>query len=278
MKLTGVRVRAWQGIPDITVDKAEQVELLSSAPWGSEIDLDNHVVDVELSDVVNSASRVGITTSGTVVSVREDSGIIMRCVTCRRVTRDGECSLPNCVGKVESQQDVRLRLVIDNGDVTASVLINKDASLGLMNTTESKMAKAIENEGQMEYVQSIRDYILGRELVVNGRTIVDDQGAMILADKAEISATDAAMLATEVRAQWGELMQPARSIKRQSALHMFASEYGESTLSEKGSGEFDPSFVVTKIGSRVNRVIVAGLLERIEGRDVANGSVIYQGN
>ena len=68
-----------------------------------------------------------------------------------------------------------------------------------------------------------------------------------------------------------------RSVKRQSALHMFASEYGESTLSEKGSGEFDPSFVITKLGSRVNRVIVAGLLERIEGRDVANGSVIYQG-
>ena len=72
-------------------------------------------------------------------------------------------------------------------------------------------------------------------------------------------------------------MQPMRSVKRQPALHMFASEYGESTLSEKGSGEFDPSFVITKLGSRVNRVIVAGLLERIEGRDVANGSVIYQG-
>ena len=72
-------------------------------------------------------------------------------------------------------------------------------------------------------------------------------------------------------------MQPTRSVRRQSALHMFASEYGESTLSEKGSGEFDPSFVITKLGSRVNRVIVAGLLERIEGRDVANGSVIYQG-
>ena len=72
-------------------------------------------------------------------------------------------------------------------------------------------------------------------------------------------------------------MQPVRNIKRQPALHMFASEYGESTLSEKGSGEFDPSFVITKLGSRVNRVIVAGLLERIEGRDVANGSVIYQG-
>ncbi|MAH08410.1 MAG: hypothetical protein CL961_01935 [Euryarchaeota archaeon] len=72
-------------------------------------------------------------------------------------------------------------------------------------------------------------------------------------------------------------MQPTGRIKRQSAVHIFASEYGESTLSEKGSGEFDPSFVITKLGSRVNRVIVAGLLERIEGRDVSNGSVIYQG-
>lgn len=203
VKLTGVRVRAWQGIPDITVDKADQVEILSSAPWDGDIDLENHVVEVGLSDIVNSASRVGIETSGTVVSVREDSGIIMRCVECRRVTRDGECSLASCVGKVESQQDVRLRLVIDNEEVTASVLINKDAALKLMNTTEVKMAKTIENEGQMEYVQSIRDYLLGRELVVGGRTIIDDQGAMILADNAKISSDDAQMLATEVRAQWG---------------------------------------------------------------------------
>ena len=86
-----------------------------------DIDLENHVVDVELSELVNSASRVGISTSGTVVSVREDSGVIMRCIQCRRVTRDGECSSPACVGKVETQQDIRLRLVIDNGEVTASV-------------------------------------------------------------------------------------------------------------------------------------------------------------
>ena len=203
VKLTGVRVRAWQGIPDITVDKAEQVEILDNTPWDEAIDLENHVVDVELSELVNSASRVGISTSGTVVSVREDSGVIMRCTQCRRVTRDGECSSPACVGKVETQQDIRLRLVIDNGEVTASVLINKPAALELMNTSEDKMVSDIESEGKMEYVQSIRDYLLGRELIVGGRSIVDEQGAMILAERADISASDAAMLATEVRAEWG---------------------------------------------------------------------------
>ena len=72
-------------------------------------------------------------------------------------------------------------------------------------------------------------------------------------------------------------MQPTRSVKRQPAVHMLASEFSESTLSEKGSGEFDPSFVITKLGAKVNRVIVAGLLERLETRDTSNGAVIYQG-
>ncbi len=72
-------------------------------------------------------------------------------------------------------------------------------------------------------------------------------------------------------------MQSNRTVRRQPAIAILASEFGESTLNEKGSGEFDPSFVITKLGARVNRVIVAGLLERIETREVSNGSIIYQG-
>ncbi|GIR34191.1 MAG: hypothetical protein CM15mP47_4170 [Methanobacteriota archaeon] len=43
VKLTGVRVRAWQGIPDITVDKAEQIEILDNPPWDKDLDLQDHV-------------------------------------------------------------------------------------------------------------------------------------------------------------------------------------------------------------------------------------------
>jgi RPA family protein len=58
---------------------------------------------------------------------------------------------------------------------------------------------------------------------------------------------------------------------------MLASEFSEATLNEKGSGEYDPSFVITKLGAKVNRVIVAGLLERLEVRETSNGSTLYQG-
>lgn len=72
-------------------------------------------------------------------------------------------------------------------------------------------------------------------------------------------------------------MQAGGRARRQPAWHMLASEFSEATLNEKGSGEYDPSFVITKLGAKVNRVIVAGLLERLEVRETSNGSTLYQG-
>jgi replication factor A1 len=200
IKVKGVRVRAWQGIPDITVDNASQVEILKSTPWDDSIDLSNHVVEVPLTELVNGSSRVGISTQGIVASVREDCGIIMRCTQCRRVLRDGNCSQH---GDDEGNQDVRLRLVIDDGTSTASLLINKEASLNLLNMTEDKIKSEIDSDGQMEFVQRLRGKLLGQLVTASGRTIVDEQGAMLLADKAEIIEQDPGLISTEIRAQWG---------------------------------------------------------------------------
>ena len=58
---------------------------------------------------------------------------------------------------------------------------------------------------------------------------------------------------------------------------MLASEFGESTLHQQGSGEFDPLFLITKLGAKVNRLVVAGLLERLEPRETSNGATLWQG-
>ena len=200
VKLKGVRVRAWQGIPDITVDKAEQVEILESAPWDSSIDLTNHVAEVELNELVNGSSRVGISTKGVVASVREDCGIIMRCTQCRRVLKDGNCAQH---GDDSGNQDIRLRLVIDDGKATASLLINKEATLELLGISEKDIVSEIDSNGQMEFVQSLRNKLLGKQVMASGRAIVDEQGAMVLADKTELVELDPALIATEIRAKWG---------------------------------------------------------------------------
>ena len=172
-------------MPDITIDDASQIEVLAAPPWGEDLDLTDNLVEVKLSDLANGSSRVGISTTGYIVSVREDSGIIKRCSECRRVLRDGECATH---GAQDGVEDVRFRMVLDDGSSTISLIINKEASESLMGMDQQSIGEFIQENGTMAFVQSLREKVLGREIITSGRTIVDTQGAMLLADKAEISA------------------------------------------------------------------------------------------
>ena len=72
-------------------------------------------------------------------------------------------------------------------------------------------------------------------------------------------------------------MNQATRRSRQTAIRLFAQEYMDADLPKEGEGEYDPSFVITKLGAKVNRVIVSGLVERLELRETSNGSQMYQG-
>jgi ssDNA-binding replication factor A large subunit len=200
VRIKGARVRAWQGVPDITVDNQSQIEVLAAAPWGNDVDLTNNFVEVNLEELVTGASRVGISTQGNVVSIREDSGIIYRCTECRRVLRDGECATH---GAQEGNKDLRLRMVLDNGKSTISLIVNKEASESLTGMTQEEISSSITENGSMQFVQELRERLLGRELVARGRTIVDEQGAMLLSDDAQLIEADSVLAAAELRTSWG---------------------------------------------------------------------------
>ena len=201
-RVKGARVRAWQGIPDITIDDISQIEILAAAPWGDDVDLANNLVEVGLTDLTTGASRVGISTTGHVISIREDSGVISRCSECRRVLRNGECSLNTCVS-YEGVSDVRLRMVLDDGVSTISLILNKQASESLVGMSHDEISQHVQDNGSMQFVQLLREKLLGRQLRASGRTIVDDQGAMLLSDDVEFLEIDSALEAAELRAKWG---------------------------------------------------------------------------
>ena len=67
------------------------------------------------------------------------------------------------------------------------------------------------------------------------------------------------------------MAQATRRWVRQSAVRIFAQEFFEASLIEEGAGEYDPSFVVTKLGAKVNRCLVGGVIDRIERREGDSG-------
>jgi len=53
-------------------------------------------------------------------------------------------------------------------------------------------------------------------------------------------------------------------MKREAAWRVFASEYNDATIEIKGEGEKTPSYVVTPLGAKVNRLFVIGVLTDVE--------------
>ena len=66
-------------------------------------------------------------------------------------------------------------------------------------------------------------------------------------------------------------MQQTPRVGRQSAIRIFANEYRHASLPDEGSGEYDPSFIITKIGAKINRALVCGVIDRVERREGENG-------
>ena len=192
----------WQGSPDLVVDDAAQISNLSDAPWES-IDPEQHWVDVDLTSMVSGGSRRGIRTSGTVVAVRPDSGIVERCPECRRVLRDGSCMEH---GPQRGEEDLRLRFVIDDGVSNASLLMSKDASEAFLGVNQESAKEEIARDGRDGFVASLRQRVLAQRLSIKGRSIVDDQGAMLLADETEQIQTTAADAANDVMQRWGVVL------------------------------------------------------------------------
>ena len=67
------------------------------------------------------------------------------------------------------------------------------------------------------------------------------------------------------------MMSGQQRSRRQTAIRLFAREFYESSLPDGGQGEYDPRFIVTKLGARVNRMFVCGVVERLERRDTERG-------
>ena len=202
LHLKGARVQYWQGSPDLVIDSAEQVIDLSDPPWDA-IDPADHWVEVDLTDLVNGGSRRGIRTSGTVVAIANNSGIIERCPECRRVMRDGECAEH---GPQRGEEDVRLRFVLDDGVSNASTLIGKEATEALTGMDQAQIRDAIDASTRAGFIATLRERFLARKLHINGRAMVDTQGAILMADSVEVDTRTPEEAANEVMARWGVVL------------------------------------------------------------------------
>ena len=200
IRIKRARVQAWQGSPDLVIDQLDQVEILTEAPFGP-IDASNHWVEEDLDDLTSGGSRRGISTTGRIVSLRSDSGIILRCTQegCRRVLRDGVCGVH---GEDVGEEDLRMMMVVDSGVSNASLLVSRAPTEALIGMNLDDVRKEISSNGKEAFHSSLKDRFLGHRVRVMGRSINDDRGCMIQADEVQIMEVDPEGIAKAAIDRW----------------------------------------------------------------------------
>jgi replication factor A1 len=143
--LRNVVTKSWQGRFSISLNKASEI-----AP------LDEEVV----------VGRAEEEISGTIIDVQSGSGLIKRCPECSRVVVKGYCAEH---GNVSGVYDLRIKGVLDNGEIVTDVLFNRELTERLTGITLAEAKEmAMEALDQNVVADSMKAVIIGRFYLVRG--------------------------------------------------------------------------------------------------------------
>jgi len=163
-------VREFRGVPSVNVSEFSTV---------SALDRDVPVADtgtrMGVREAVVSGGVYDVELEGTVVAVRDGSGLIERCPECGRVIDGGEC---RSHGAVDGEDDLRTKAILDDGTGTVTVVLDDALTTEVYGGDLDDAREAARDAMDREVVaDEIRARIVGREFTARGHLSVDDFGA-----------------------------------------------------------------------------------------------------
>ncbi len=195
VRIVGAYVKSWKGMPKLNLGDKADIQVLAKGTLG---DMTSSVPKVRtLEDVELSGGAMDVVVRGTMVDVREGSGLVMRCPDCRRVLQKSTCRVH---GKVKGTDDLRIKAILDDGTSSMSVIFGKELTEQLLNISIEEAVKITTDERNPEAVKEMaEEKMFARTLEVRGMVRSDDFGPMLI-------ARDARFLEIDVREEGAKLL------------------------------------------------------------------------
>lgn len=196
VRVENAYVREFRGIPSVNFSEFSRVtpiDAVEVAPAG------------ERRSIVSAVETEGmydVELRGTVVDIRDGSGLIERCPECRRVLRAGQCRTH---GDVDGEDDLRVKAVLDDGTGAATVVLDRDLTEAVYGddlAAALEAARAAMDQGVV--ATRVRERILGRVFRARGQLSVDEYGANL---EAEAFDADTDEPAAQARQMLGEVTE-----------------------------------------------------------------------
>jgi len=182
VELSGVRVKKWRGLPEVQINSNTMIREISQDMVDSRPSKDS---TMRLSDVLDNGGAYDISVRGTVLEVRQGSGLVFRCPDCSRVMKKGVCSIH---GKGEGQPDLRIKAVLDDGTGAVSVILNRQHTERFLGKDLERCLALARDKGDVSVIErELRKLLETRELELRGIIRTDDFGPMMVPRQADFS-------------------------------------------------------------------------------------------
>ena len=176
-----VYVREFRGVPSVNFS-----EFTTVAPLDREVDVSDTATRMDVREAVETGGMFDVEVVGSVVAVRDGSGLIQRCPECGRVIQKGQC---RSHGAVDGQDDLRVKAIVDDGTGTVTAILDDELTAevygGGLEKAREQARDAMDQEGVAD---TIRERVVGHEYRFRGNLSVDDYGANL--ETTEFEATD----------------------------------------------------------------------------------------
>ena len=113
--------------------------------------------------------------------------------------RDGACREH---GPQEGIEDLRLRIILDDGLANGALILGRESAEAFLGQTMADVQAATKDDGGEAFLAGLRSKMLGRQHTFTGRAMIDAQGALLMADKFELTEINLEESANEVRERW----------------------------------------------------------------------------
>lgn len=196
VRLEDVYVREFRGVPEVSVSAFSTV-----TPLDRSVEVGENTERMSVAEAVATGGVYDVEVVGTIIDIRDGSGLIERCPECNRVIQNDQCRVH---GEVDGVDDLRVKAILDDGTETLTVVLDNDLTAAVYGGTLADAKDAARDAMDQTVVgESIAETVVGHEYRVRGHLSVDDYGANLDAtsfDRTTEPPEDrAAALLTEVK-------------------------------------------------------------------------------
>ncbi|TKR26395.1 Single-stranded DNA binding protein [Natronomonas salsuginis] len=188
VRLADVYVDEFRGVPSVNVTEFTAVESIG------DVEVNESATEMTVRAAVESGGVYDVLLTGSVIEVRDGSGLIQRCPECGRVVQNDQCRTH---GQVDPEDDMRVKAILDDGTETVTVILGSDLTARVYGgSLEDALDHARDAMDRGVVAERIADALEGREFSVRGALSVDEYGANLNATAFDERADDPKALAT----------------------------------------------------------------------------------